>query len=92
MVKDSPLLRDILNRIKWDDSLSPEEFQITYTHRGVNKDQLTINFTDISEIRSSWIILSDNNHDTPIPFHRIISVKNVVTGLALYKKERRLSD
>ena len=92
MVKRSPLLREILNRIKWDDSCLPDEFQVTYTHRGVIGDQLIINFTDISEIRSSWIIISNNNEDTPIPFHRIISVKNFVTGETLYEKRRRLND
>jgi uncharacterized protein (UPF0248 family) len=91
MVKRSPLLKDILNRIKWDDSYPPEEFQVTYTHRGVIGDQLTVYFTDISEIRSSWIIISDNNDDTPIPFHRIIRVKNFVTGETLYEKRGRLN-
>ncbi len=92
MVKSSPLLREILNRIKWDDSLSPEEFQITYTHRGVKGDQLTINFTEVSEIRSSWIIVSDDNDDTAIPLHRIVRVKNFVTGVTLYEKRGRLKD
>jgi uncharacterized protein (UPF0248 family) len=92
MVKRYSLLRDILNRIKWDNSYPHEEFQVTYTHRGVIGDQLTINFIDISEIRSSWIIISNNNEDTPIPFHRIISVKNFVTSETLYEKRRRLND
>jgi uncharacterized protein (UPF0248 family) len=86
MDKRSPLLRGILNRIKWDDSFPSEEFQVTYTHRGVIGDQLTVHFNNISEIRSSWIIISNNNEDTPIPFHRIISVKNFVTGETLYEK------
>ena len=92
MVKGSPLLRDLLNKIKWDTSLSPEEFQITYIHRGVNGDQLTINFTDISEIRSSWIIVFNNNDYTPIPLHRIIRVKNFVTGVTIYEKKARVMD
>lgn len=92
MDKRTPLLRDILNRIKWDDSYPHDEFQVTYTHRGVIGDQLTVNFTDISEIRSSWIIISNNNEDTLIPFHRIISVKNFVTSETLYEKRRRFND
>jgi len=85
-------LRDILNRIKWDDSFPLEEFQVTYTHRGVIGDQLTVSFADISVIRSSWIIISKNNDDTPIPFHRILSVTNFVTGETLYEQRGRLND
>ena len=92
MVNGSPLLRDILNRIKWDDSYPSEEFQVTYIHRGVIGDQQTVLFTDIIEIRSSWIIISNNNDDTQIPFHRIERVKNFVTGLILYEKSGRLND
>ena len=92
MDKTPPLLRDILNRIKWDDSYPPDEFQVSYTHRGVIGDQLIVNFTDISEISSSWIIIHNNNEDTLIPLHRIMSVKNFVTGETLYEKRRRLND
>jgi uncharacterized protein (UPF0248 family) len=79
-------LRNILNRILWNEKEHQEDYLITYIHRGAPGDSRQVPFTSIKKIGKSWFSLSEAGEEIQIPFHRIVTVQNVQTGEILWRK------
>lgn len=62
----------------------PEEFVVTYRHRGAPEDTVRIRASTISQIGKGWFLLSDG--ETQIPFHRILYVRDEKRNLVLWTK------
>ena len=65
---------NLLNKIKWDKNLNPEEYSIFYLDR-ITKGLIEIRYNDIKKTEKSFIILEKNNQEVNIPLHRIRKVK-----------------
>jgi hypothetical protein len=79
-------LKNILNRILWNEKERHEVYIITYVHRGAPDDSRKIPFTAIKKIGKSWFSLMISGEEVQIPFHRIITVENTQTGKLLWQK------
>lgn len=82
-------LRNILNKIFWDEREDPRDYEITYAHRGAEGDERKISAEEVKDVGASWIKL--RSEGTLIPFHRISTIKNVRSGEVLWvsRKSRR---
>jgi uncharacterized protein (UPF0248 family) len=80
-------LRSILNKIFWDKRESPEDYVLSFIHRGVPGDVKTLSLKKVGEVGGSWFTYQDDSgRKTTIPFHRITLLKNVRTGDVLWRK------
>jgi len=68
-------LKNVLNKIFWDEREDPADYEITYVHRGAEGDKRTISATDVKDVGASWFSL--RREDVVIPFHRILEIRNV---------------
>ena len=66
------IIKDLLNKIKWDKRESPRDYSIFYLDRVLNK-LIQIPYTKIKKLESSFMVL-DNEEETNIPLHRIKKV------------------
>jgi len=85
--------RDALNKILWDRRLKVEDYEVTFIHRGAERDEKTIPCSSIVKVGSSWFlyIAGEGGVETFIPFHRILTIRNVCSGDILWvKKSRKL--
>lgn len=72
---------NILNKIKWDKNLNPEEYIIIYIDR-LKKTKKEIKFKDIKEFNNFTLITEDKE----IPLHRIREIKK--QGKIIWKREK----
>jgi uncharacterized protein (UPF0248 family) len=65
-------IQDVLNQIKWDKKLKPEEYIIEYLDFG----RLTpVRYTSIKRVEDGFMIIDKNGEEAHIPLHRIRNVK-----------------
>jgi uncharacterized protein (UPF0248 family) len=82
-------LRAILNRILWNEKEGHyDDYVVTYIHRGAPGDSRGVSFARIKKIGKSWFSLVDFEEEVIIPFHRILTVKNIQTGEVLWRKRQ----
>ena len=81
-------LRNIFNKIFWDKRERKEDYEVTFTHRGVLNDRKTILFSSIIKAGKSTFIYIDDEEEIVIPMHRVIIVRNVRKGEIIWKKSR----
>ena len=67
-------IKDLLNKIKWDKSLNPNEYSIGYFDR-ISKKLVWIGFKQIKDIEANFLVLEKDNKEVNIPLHRIREVK-----------------
>jgi uncharacterized protein (UPF0248 family) len=79
-------LKNILNRIIWDQKLNPDNFKIVYIHRGGINDISSVNGKSLKWVGNSWFIIKMETEEISIPFHRILIVQNEKTGEILWRK------
>jgi uncharacterized protein (UPF0248 family) len=65
---------ELLNKIKWDKNLNPEEYSVFYLDR-ITKGLIEIKYLDIKKIEKSFIVIEKNNEEVNIPLHRIRRVE-----------------
>lgn len=65
-------IKSLINQIKWDKHLNPEEYTIIFIDLGKEK---TIAYTDIKRLDGNFMILHKDNKEVEIPLHRIRKVK-----------------
>lgn len=63
--------RDILNKIKWDDTYNFNLIKIWYLHRGAPNNTKIITGKDVLEIQKTFI----KTVSAMIPMHRIFKIK-----------------
>jgi len=64
---------DLLNKIRFDKNLKPEEFSIVYYDR-IQQKTFEIPFISLSR-SGNFIVTKINNRETMIPLHRIREVR-----------------
>ncbi|MFQ6074945.1 MAG: RNA repair domain-containing protein [Candidatus Bathyarchaeia archaeon] len=80
-------IRDILNKVLWTASNNIANYEVTFIHRGAPMDRKTILLSSIMVVKSSWFTyIGEGEEEVPIPFHRIIEIRNVKTGQVLWSK------
>ena len=81
-------IREILNKIRWNDVDNFQDYKILYIHRGAPNDQKEVNYSLIIDITASFFVYQDDLLDEPtyIPFHRILEIKNVKKNEILWVK------
>ena len=67
-------IKDLLNKIKWDKNLNPNEYSIGYFDR-ISKKLVWVDFKQIKDIEGNFLILEKENKEVNIPLHRIKEVK-----------------
>jgi len=81
-------LKNILNKVFWDKRENPDDYALSFIHRGASGDLKTIPLAKIREIGNSWFAYGDNvENETTIPFHRVTLVKNTRSGNVLWRKK-----
>jgi len=88
-------LKNILNRLRWDERENPEQYIITYRHRGAPDDMIRIPASKIKNLGKSYFTILDNlqtrSEETIIPFHRILEIRNVSNGRVIWIKKEHAS-
>jgi len=71
-------LKNILNRLRWDERENPEDYVITYRHRGAPGDAKQINASKIRTLGKSYFTIQEEpaSEESLIPFHRILEIRN----------------
>lgn len=71
-------LKNILNRLRWDKAENPENYVITYRHRGAPDDVKRMKASKIRNLGKSYFTISENSEgeESVIPFHRILEIRN----------------
>jgi uncharacterized protein (UPF0248 family) len=64
---------DLLNKIRWDEKVKPDEYTLVYFDRVAEKG-FEVKFTAISREGNFFVVIRDG-HKTMIPLHRIRQVK-----------------
>lgn len=83
-------LKNILNRLRWDSSENPEEYLITYRHRGAPDDVKRINASKIRTLGKSYFTIQENgSEESVIPFHRILEIRNTADDSIVWVSRRR---
>jgi len=86
-------LRNIFNKITWDNREHAENYVIYFTHRGVPGDTRRINAGLITKVGPSWFTYATAELDeTLIPFHRVKKIVDLQTGRSVWTKRVRKSD
>ncbi len=84
-----PLLRDVLNRIRWHPTERHDSFSIIITDRMVPEGVRTLRAASITEIHASYFLYSDEGELKHIPLHHVVSVVDETTGAVLWEKRSR---
>jgi len=71
-------LKNILNRLRWDNRENSGDYLITYRHRGAPGDVKQIRASSIKSLGKSYftIQLELDEEETVIPFHRVLEIRN----------------
>ena len=71
-------LKNVLNRLRWDSQQNPDDYLITYRHRGAPGDVKQIRASRIRNLGKSYFTIQEENEmeETLIPFHRILEIRN----------------
>ena len=80
--------RAILNKIIWDMRLNVDDYEVTFIHRGSERDEKTISCGSIVKVGRSWFLYreGEGRSETFIPLHRILRISNIHNGNILWLK------
>jgi len=71
-------IKGLLNKIKWDKNLNPEDYTLYYLDR-ISKTLKKIRYSDIRRVEGNFIIIRQQGkqqaEEASIPMHRIRRVK-----------------
>ena len=70
------MIRDILNKLVWDNRENPEDCIITYIHRGAPEDKMSVSLKGVINICKGHFEYHKNGELVYIPYHRIITIFN----------------
>ena len=75
-------VREILNKIKWDERMDFDQLEVVYLHRGAPNDLKRISGREIVSIGTSFLSLNE----AEIPHHRIVKI--LYEGKVLFEREK----
>ncbi|WP_456473928.1 DUF504 domain-containing protein [Candidatus Pyrohabitans sp.] len=78
------MAKRILDELKWHPAKSLKGVKITYVHRGVPGDEITISGEDILALERSFFVIQRGGRETRIPYHRIKEIR--LQGKVIYRK------
>lgn len=81
-------LRNLLIRMLMDPNLRAGDYTISYTSRGSERNRDEVRGSDLVKVYLRGFEVSHNGKITYIPFHRVLEVKNEVTGEILYNRRK----
>lgn len=67
-------IKDLLNKIKWDEKLDKGDFVIYYLDKISNK-LVGLGFNEILRLEGSFMVIEKDSKETYIPLHRVREVK-----------------
>jgi uncharacterized protein (UPF0248 family) len=67
-------IKDLLNKIKWDENLKKEEYIVNYLD-SVEKKLIPLKFLDILRVEGSFMVIEKDSQETYIPLHKVREVK-----------------
>jgi len=72
-------LKNVLNKLRWDQRELADEYLITYRHRGAPNDIRQVRASNIRKLGNSFFTLADesDSEETIIPFHRVLEIRNL---------------
>jgi uncharacterized protein (UPF0248 family) len=83
-------LKNILNRLRCDRNENPEEYLITYRHRGAPGDVKRINASNIRTLGKSYFTIQESgSEESVIPFHRILEIRNTADDSIVWVSRKR---
>lgn len=88
MSQRSNPLRNLLNRLRWDASVRPDDFIIAFASRGAPGGVETVRGGLVGRVCARGFEVVEGGRVRYIPFHRVLLVKNEVTGQTVYEKRR----
>ncbi len=62
-------IKNLLNKIKWDEKENPKDYEIAYMDR-ILQQEIKIKFNKISKIEENFMVVDEAS----IPLHRIVKV------------------
>ncbi len=79
-----------MNRLRWDESKNPADYEITYRHRGAPGDVKQINASKIRMLGKSYFTIQEGSEgeESVIPFHRILEIRSTVDESILWVKRK----
>ncbi len=79
-------LRNLFNRFVWDKNFPSEKIEIRYISRGAPNNYESLLGTDVIKVFSrGFEYKTSDGKRKYIPFHRVILIKNKVSGEILYR-------
>ena len=75
-------VREILNKVKWDERMDFDQLEVVYLHRGAPDDLKKISGREIVHIGTSFLSLKE----AEIPHHRIIKI--LYEGEVLFERKK----
>lgn len=80
------MARSFLNELKWHPDRSLEGVAVIYLHRGAPRDRMSVEAEDIIRFERSFFVIERDDHETYIPFHRILEITQ--DGQTIWKKKK----
>jgi uncharacterized protein (UPF0248 family) len=79
-------VKNILNRLRWDAQERPENYLITYRHRGAPDDIKRIRASRIMKLGKSYFTIQEAgaSDESVIPFHRILEIRNTAVDTVIW--------
>ena len=83
-------LKNVLNKLRWDERERADQYLITYRHRGAPADVKQVRASKIRRLGNSFFTLADefDSEETIIPFHRVIEIRNLQEDVVIWKDRK----
>jgi len=84
-------LKNVLNRLRWDIDEKPENYVITYRHRGAPGDVKIVRASSIKSLGKSYFTIQevDGADESLIPFHRILEIRNTMDDSIIWISRKK---
>jgi uncharacterized protein (UPF0248 family) len=84
-------LKNILNRLRWDSDRNPNDYLVTYRHRGAPDDVKQILASRIRHLGKSYFTVEGESEEEEavIPFHRVLEIRNTLDGSIIWVSRKR---
>jgi len=80
-------VREALNKIRWHKGFDPKDYEVHILHRGALGDVKVIPASCITDILSEGFKFKDvDGGEKVIPYHRVLLIRNRVSGNVLFAK------